>query len=561
MKKVFYTKNVLPFVVTLVFTILQGILMLGISLILKAMINTISGTDVKSLKEITMMIVLFLILLSASYVFICIFKPIFMKKALTNYKSSVMDNILRKKQFYLKEEDTSVLLSGLTNDLNTIEANYLDASFILIKDIVYFVGAITLMLIASYTLTGIVILLIIIPMATSMLTGRSLVPAEKEVSEKNVDFVALLKDCFQGFSVIKSFQAEKEILSVVCGQNDELEEIKCKRNAIKILVGMIGMIASLFAQFGIFFAGVWMVVTGRGIDAGTVLLFVNLMNFIVTPIAEVPSLLSSRKAAIALIEKMEEKVKIDDKLEKGIKVSEDLSKGIVLEHVSFGYNENNTVLKDISLEFEPGRSYAIVGGSGSGKTSLLNLLRGSTDIYEGAIRYDEHELKTIEKESLAKLISDIEQEVFVFDASIEDNIKMFKDFPRKDVESAEDKANIKNIISERGQEFLCGENGKHLSGGEKQRISIARSILKKAKVIIADEPWSSLDKQNAYDISKEIVGITDAIRIVVTHLLDKDILKQYDTIIAMRDGKVVEMGTYDELIENDGYFKALCKMA
>ena len=171
------------------------------------------------------------------------------------------------------------------------------------------------------------------------------------------------------------------------------------------------------------------------------------------------------------------------------------------------------------------------------------------------------DLKKIEKGSLAKLISDIEQDVFVFDASIEDNIRMFKNFSKQDIEAAEEKANIKTMIKERGPEFLCGENGKFLSGGERQRISVARSILKKAKIILADEPWSALDKRNAYDISKEIVGIKEAIRIVVTHLVDKEILCQYDTIIAMRDGKIVEIGTYDELIERDGYFKALCKMA
>jgi ABC-type multidrug transport system fused ATPase/permease subunit len=560
MKKIFFKNNMLSFGVTLVFTVLQGVLMLGISMILKIMINTISGTGGKTLKEITVMIMLFLGCLSISYIFICVFKPRFIKKALINYKNEVMDHVLKKKQFYLKEEDTSMLLSGLTNDLNTIETNYLEANFSLIKDLIYFIGAISIMLYTSYTLTGIVILLIILPMAASMITGRSLVPAEKDVSGKNADYVALLKDCFQGFSVIKSFQAEKEILNVVNLQNDTLEKSKCKRNIIKILVGMIGMITSLFAQFGIFFAGVWMVVTGQGIDAGTVLLFVNLMNFIVTPIAEIPSILSSKKAAEALIDKMSDHVKEEKERSGGVEAPNTLVKGIILKDVSFGYEEDNTVLDKISLEFKPGKSYAIVGSSGSGKTTLLNLIKGSDDVYKGEIKYDDIELKNIEKGSLAKLISDIEQEVFVFDATIEDNIKMFKNFPREALDIAEKKANIEDIIIERGQGFMCGENGKHLSGGEKQRISIARSILKNAQVIIADEPWSSLDKQNAFDISKEIVGIKDSIRIVVTHLLDKDILSQYDTIIAMRNGKIVEMGTYDNLIESDGYFRALCKM-
>ncbi len=561
MEKIFFKKNLIPFFVTLIFTIIQGILMLGISIILKIMINTISGTGGKTLKEITLMIICFLVCLSASYIFVCFFKPMFIRKAMINYKNEVIGNVLKKKKFFLREEDSSILLSGLTNDLNIIEMNYLDSMFALIKDIVYFLGALAIMLYTSYTLTGIVVVLILLPMCTSMIAGKSLVPAEKSVSEKNGEFMALLKDFFQGFSVIKSFQAEKEIFNVVSMRNVDLESCKCRRNVIKIVVGMIGMVASLFAQFGIFFAGVWMVVTGRGIDAGTVLLFVNLMNFIVTPISEVPALVSSRNASSALIKKMTENLQLDTEKEDGIKMSETLKKGIILEHVSFGYEDGNNVLNDISVEFSPGKSYAIVGGSGSGKTSLLNLLRGGSDCYDGIIRYDDNDLKKIEKGSLATLISDIEQDVFVFDASIEDNIRMFKNFSRQDIEAAEEKANIKTMIKERGPEFLCGENGKYLSGGERQRISVARSILKKAKIILADEPWSALDKRNAYDISKEIVGIKEAIRIVVTHLVDKEILCQYDTIIAMRDGEIVEMGTYDELLERDGYFKALCKMA
>ena len=134
---------------------------------------------------------------------------------------------------------------------------------------------------------------------------------------------------------------------------------------------------------------------------------------------------------------------------------------------------------------------------------------------------------------------------------------MFKEFPAEKVNEAIAKAHLSKLIAEHGNNYNCGENGKNLSGGEKQRISIARSLLRKSSVLLADEITAALDAKTAFEVSNEILDLEGITRIVVTHALDEALLKRYDEIIVLRDGRVEEVGTFDNLINNQGYFHAL----
>jgi ABC-type multidrug transport system fused ATPase/permease subunit len=134
---------------------------------------------------------------------------------------------------------------------------------------------------------------------------------------------------------------------------------------------------------------------------------------------------------------------------------------------------------------------------------------------------------------------------------------MFRDFPDDKIDEAIEKAHLTELISERGTDYLCGENGKGLSGGEKQRISIARSLLKESSILIADEATSALDAQTSHEVINEILSLDSMTRIVVTHSLEEALLRRYDEIIVIKDGTIEEKGCFDTLIDNDGYFKAL----
>jgi ABC-type multidrug transport system fused ATPase/permease subunit len=227
-------------------------------------------------------------------------------------------------------------------------------------------------------------------------------------------------------------------------------------------------------------------------------------------------------------------------------------------HKSFG---SNHVLKGIDFELEEGKVLSVIDSSGSGKTTLLNLLLASYQNYDGTILYDDTELRKISSSNLYEIESIIQQNVFVFNATIKDNITMFRDFSEEQIDEAIRLSGLSALIEEKGTDYLCGENGSGLSGGEKQRISIARSLLKKSQVLLVDEATAALDAETAYQVSSAILGLKGVTSIVVTHSLDEGLLKQYDGIITLKNGSIVEAGTFDELIAEKGYFYSLFTIA
>ena len=207
--------------------------------------------------------------------------------------------------------------------------------------------------------------------------------------------------------------------------------------------------------------------------------------------------------------------------------------------------------------FEAGKAYAIVGASGSGKSTLLHLLTTPGEACEGQILLDGTPLQEISSDALYEAVSVIEQNVFVFNASIRDNITMFRSFPPAALAQANHRAHLEQLLAERGEDYLCGENGSGLSGGEKQRISIARSLLKHASVLLADEATAALDAQTAHQVTDDILSLSGVTRIVVTHTLEQAALRRYDGILVLKNGRIAESGTFDALMAQKGYFYAL----
>jgi ATP-binding cassette subfamily B protein len=180
------------------------------------------------------------------------------------------------------------------------------------------------------------------------------------------------------------------------------------------------------------------------------------MNFVIEPIGAAPPLLANRKAAWKLIDKLSESVSLQTRTG-GKPVDNKLTKGITVQNLRFSYEEGKPVLQNVNLSFEAGKSYAIVGGSGSGKSTLLNLLMGSYDQYEGSILYDETEIRDISSDSLYDLLTLVQQNVFVFNDTIRNNVTMFREFEDSKVVEALEKARLAELIAARGEAYICGE--------------------------------------------------------------------------------------------------------
>lgn len=557
----FFYKNIPIFCLAVFAALAAGSLNLILSWIIQQLMDTAAGKS-GALSFRT------LLLISAGFVLLCAglsllnyaSQPRFLERAMRQYKDFAFKKLIGKSISSFRDESAAGYLSALTNDAASIETNYLAQMLAMITKAVTFVGALLLMCRYSMLMTAIAAGLTVLPLIASLLTGNRLQAVESRVSERNGEFTAALSDCLAGFTVVKNFRAEREIFRLFAQSNKALEHEKFTGRRIKTLVGMIGAVTGIFAQLGVFIAGVYLSMKDGSMTPGAVVLFVNLMNFIISPIAELPGLLACRKAALGLVDKLAAALERSSSRE-GSETLNRLEHGIRLENVSFAYEPGKTVLHGINAEFEAGRAYALVGGSGSGKSTLLNLLMAAETNYSGHILADGIELSDISTESLYGTMAAIQQNVFVFNASIKDNVSMFRDFPKTEMDEAIARAHLGALIRERGEDYLCGENGSGLSGGEKQRISIARSLLKKSSVLLADEVTAALDAQTAHRVSNDILDLQGITRIVVTHTLEESLLRRYDKIFVLRGGRIEEAGSFADLMANKGYFYALFTVA
>ena len=553
----FYRGN-LPMLALAVFAALAGgTLDLILSWLMQQLIDTASGIPgARPLGQLAQITGGFILLCAALFLLKYASEPRFIEKAMRQYKDFAFQKLTEKSISSFRAESTAAYLSALTNDAASVEADHLSQQLSVITKTVTFLGALAMMLWYSPLMTAIAAGVTVLPLIASLLTGGQLQAAEKRVSDRNRDFTAALSDCLGGFSVVKTFRAEKEIFRLFAESNRALEQEKFSRRRVKALVGMIGAIAGIVAQLGAFLAGAYLALAGKGLTAGAVFMFVNLMSFMIGPVAELPALLAARKAARGLIDKLADALEQDEAQPDGVHITP-LARELRFENVRFSYDGETKILRGVSARFEAGKAYAIVGASGSGKSTLLNLLTSPGTAYDGSILLDGTELRTIAPESLYETVSLIQQNVFVFNASIRDNITMFRSFPSEELAQAVRRAQLESLLADRGEGYLCGENGSGLSGGEKQRISIARSLLKHASVLLADEATAALDAQTAHQVTDDILSLTGVTRIVVTHTLEQAALRQYDGILVLKDGRIAETGSFDELMERKGYFYAL----
>lgn len=599
----FYHKNKFDFFMAMLTTLTNGGLQVMIAYLLKEILEFSMRGSVEELLGKVAESVIYMGVVAGVWMLDRRFKYRFMRKAVLGYRNKAFDAITGKSISSFGKENTGSYISALTNDVGTIEGSYLLANFELPSLVLQAVVALAMMLWYSWSLTMVVVLSAVVLIFLSLPFGQTMARQEKEVSAKSAGFVSLVKDLLSGQSVIKSFQAQGEAAALYYEKNLQLEQSKYRRRRTSELVNLVSFLGAFGVQLMVFLYGAYLSVQGK-VAPSVVIAFVQLMNYIINPIQRFPGLWANRKAAVELIAKMAGYGKMEQKMSMGQKISMeketsmeqkvsmeketsieqkisveketsmekeismegsgkepvalgDVRQEIRFDHVSFSYDGNGEALKDVTLRFQAGKSYAIVGGSGCGKSTLLSLIMGSYSDYKGNITMDGKEVKEVDPDSIFDVISVIQQNVFIFDDTIGKNICMFKEFDEALVEQAIRKAGLARLMEEKGADYACGEGGSHLSGGEKQRISIARSLLRKSSVMLVDEATSALDAETAAGVTNAILDIQGLTRLVVTHKLDEKTLKRFDEIVVMRNGKVAEQGGFEELMDKKQYFYSL----
>lgn len=475
--------------------------------------------------------------------------------SLSRYKIYIFKTILKKDISAYADISSSGFINSFSNDLQLIETNYIKG----LIDIFFYIFQLVITLIVMaflniYLMLAIVVINII-PVFIALKTGNDLIKKEKKTSEKNETFIDQTKELLNGFVVIKSFKSEEQILKMFDNKNFVLENTKNERREADDSMQIIGTLSTGLMLVVIIILGIFFSFKGIG-TLGSLFSFVQLTNYISVPIEKLFPMVTKYKASQGLIDKVIERLN-NATVKEGNKTIDSFNKSICLNDLSFSYDGSEDAVKELDVEFKKGGSYAVVGLSGSGKTTLFKLMQGFYNDYRGSLTIDGIEMKEISSDSLATMLGIIQQNVFLFNASLQDNITMFGDFSREKLDDVVNKAGLSKLVNDKGYDYLCGDNGSNLSGGEQQRVSIARALLKDSSVLLMDEAMSALDNATAQEISDAVLAIPDITKILITHKLDERQLRKVDSIIVMNNGQIIEQGSFDELVNEKGMFWSL----
>ena len=482
------------------------------------------------------------------------------RKIMSGYKNKVFQSILDRDYREFSKETSGKFISILTEHMKKIEQDYLHQYFNISKNLSLMIFSLIAMFIGNWFLTLLVIIVSSIAMLISGFIGKKSAFIQNRVMIAEQTYLAKIKDIIAGFLVIKSFNVKEAIYQDYSYVSENLEEIYFTKGKFDVLSNLISQLSGMIVFLVAFGGGMYLVFNGYT-SIGSVTAIVQLVNFVVMPVNEVGVGITKFREGQVTLEAFE--VQDVPEFQMG-KTKEYFDEVITFSNVDFSYpNTEGRIFNHLSLKIQKGEKIAIVGRSGSGKSTLLNLLLRFYEVTSGHILIDNQDLQDISIESLYNLMTVVQQDVYIFDDTLKANITLNQSFTEYDIKQAVQQSGLESYVleNELGLQVLCGENGSNLSGGQKQRLSIARALIRKTPILLLDEATSSLDNQVTTEIENSILKIQDLTALVVTHKLNELILKKYDRILFMKDGSIVEDGSFDELMDRKGEFYKMFKFS
>ena len=482
------------------------------------------------------------------------------RQIMSRYKNKVFQSILDRDYRDFSKEKSGKFISVLTENMKKIEQDYLHQYFNISKNLSLMIFSLLAMFIGNWYLTLLVIIASIIPMMISGFIGQKSAYLQKSAMIADQKYLAKVKDILAGFLVIKSFNVKEAIRQDYRNESEKLDEIYFMKGKFDVLANVISQLSGMIVFLVAFGGGMYLVFNGYT-TIGSVTAIVQLVNFVVMPLNEVGMGMSKFREGQATLDAFEVKDVIE--LQTG-KTKEYFDDVISFSNIDFSYpNTEEKIFNHLSLKIQKGEKIAIVGMSGSGKSTLLNLLLRFYDVTSGHISIDNQDIQAISAESLYNLMTIVQQDIYIFDDTLRANITLNQSFTDEEIKKAVQQSGLESYVleNELGLQALCGENGSNLSGGQKQRLSIARALIRKTPILLLDEATSSLDNQVTTEIENSILDIQDLTALVVTHKLNETILKKYDRILFMKDGVIVEDGSFSDLMDRRGEFYKLFELS
>ncbi|SFW15505.1 ABC transporter ATP-binding protein [Cellulophaga fucicola] len=482
---------------------------------------------------------------------------------LKDLRNALYDKTVELPISYYSEKRKGDTIARITSDVLEIQHSFLSVLELIVREPLTIIFTIAAMLTFSPQLTLFVFIFLPISGFLISLIGKSLKKKSDKVQKEQGTFLSILEETLGGLRVIKAFNAEKTFAGTFQKStnrffkfsNSLLNRQNLASPASEFLgIGVIGILLWYGGQ---------MVLVEKTLEAGLFITYMGLAYQILTP-AKAMSKASygvkkGNAAAERVLEILETKNPIAEK-ENAI-VKEDFQNNITLKNISFKY-EDEYVLKNFNLKVNKGKTVALVGQSGSGKSTIANLVTRFYDVNEGEITIDDNNIKDLTKKSLRNLMGLVTQDSILFNDSIKNNIALGKiNATEEEIIEAAKIANAHDFIMEQpnGYETNIGDSGNKLSGGQKQRLSIARAVLKNPPIMILDEATSALDTESERLVQDALEKMMqNRTSIVIAHRLST--IQSADTIVVLQKGEIVEQGSHAELINNNSVYKKLVDM-
>ena len=485
----------------------------------------------------------------------------------------------------LREERTGDLMTRITEDVRVWQT-LVAAMAGIIRAVVLVVFFVSAMLITSFKLT--LFVLLFLPLLAYLITsiGRRIRGASTEIQQQSADIYSQLKETFSGIKIIKSFTSEQKEAERfrTLNWNQYRSAIRRARFAALLppLIEWLGAIG-IAAVFGLC---CWRVISGQ-LSIGWFMSYIGMVSYMFKPIKTIGNVNSALQQCLASAERIfylldfgpetrdpkGRRNLATEKVEKDIEL-QDVRGAVTFQNISFTYTQPSvanmengqttpeSVIKNVTFEAKPGEVVALVGPSGSGKTTLLNLLLRFYEVSSGMILIDGVPILKVNLESLRQNIALVPQDTFLFDGTILENISYgCPDATEEEIVTAAKRANAHAFITKSpdGYATPIGEAGMKLSGGEQQRLSIARALLKDAPILVLDEATSSLDTQSEALIQESLVNLMEGrTSFIIAHRLST--VARADKILVIKDGEILETGTHETLLAKGGLYQQLCAM-
>ncbi|MFA5107566.1 MAG: ABC transporter ATP-binding protein [Patescibacteria group bacterium] len=476
------------------------------------------------------------------------------------FRSDISTKIGRMPLKYFDTQTHGEVLSRVTNDVDTVSQTLNQSLTQVVTSATMIIGVLAMMLSISWQLTLVSVIALPISFGViALITKRS----QRYFTEQQDTLGHInghIEEMYSGHSVMKVFNGQQRSIAKFIGINNDLYRSAWKSQFLSgLMFPLMNFIGNLnFVAVSVL--GGWLAINGR-VNIGDIQAFIQYLNLFTQPIAQTANIANVFQSTAASAERVFEFLAEAEETAEPMDVQDlaRVSGAVEFDHVVFGYDTGKTIIKDFTAKIHPGQRVAIVGPTGAGKTTLVNLLMRFYDVNSGSIKIDGVDTRTLKRSSVRRLFGMVLQDTWLFNGTIRENIAYGKpDASEAEIVEAAKAAHVDHFVRSlpHGYDMMLGEEADNVSQGEKQLLTIARAMLIKTPMLILDEATSSVDTRTEVLIQQAMERLMRGkTSFVIAHRLST--IRHADLILVIRDGNIVEQGKHEELLARDGYYASL----